>query len=283
MREDLSPGEPSALPSEPVAGSTLQAPGDADAATGSAPDAALGFADDDWWTSAKAFAELGGELARENDASGALERLAALVPRRIPAATAASVTMLRRGEFTTEASTDERATAADAIQYELGTGPCVDAILDDAIYRPEDLRHDDRWPEFGARVASECGFHSMLSFRLQVEDFIAGLNIYAESTHAFDEQDTHTGVLLATHAGIALSAANQRARADNLERALQTSREIGAATGILMTRYLIGYEQAFDLLRIASQRHNRKLNQLAAEVISTGTLPDPAGRSNGKK
>ncbi len=65
------------------------------------------------------------------------------------------------------------------------------------------------------------------------------------------------------------------ANAANLQLALQTSRHIGAAIGILMSLHKITEDQAFDLLRLASQRCNRKLRDLALDVIDTGWL-DPA-------
>jgi AmiR/NasT family two-component response regulator len=66
--------------------------------------------------------------------------------------------------------------------------------------------------------------------------------------------------------------------------ALQSNRDIGAALGVLMARMLVTREQAFDLMRIASQRTNRKLRDIAADVLDTGTLalleqPQRAGRS----
>jgi AmiR/NasT family two-component response regulator len=63
-----------------------------------------------------------------------------------------------------------------------------------------------------------------------------------------------------------------RDRADNLERALSSSREIGVAVGVLMTRHQLSREQAFDALRIASQNTNRKLSEIAIEVGDTGIL-----------
>jgi hypothetical protein len=224
---------------------------------------------------AKMFAEFGQLLASQDDSATALERLPELALRSVPAAAAASVTTLRRGEFSTVACTDERARAADTVQYELSSGPCVDAILHDTIYRPEDLRRDTRWPVFGPRVAAEYGYSSMLSFRLQVSEIVAGVSIYAEPAQAFDDHDVQVGMLLATHGGIALSRVANRDRAGNLDRALQTSRDIGVAIGILMTRHMIPRQQAFELLRITSQRLNRKINELAVEVIETGALPQP--------
>jgi hypothetical protein len=47
-----------------------------------------------------------------------------------------------------------------------------------------------------------------------------------------------------------------------------------------MTRYGLTRDQAFDLLRIASQHRNRKLSDIATEVAETGALelPRTAGR-----
>jgi AmiR/NasT family two-component response regulator len=59
----------------------------------------------------------------------------------------------------------------------------------------------------------------------------------------------------------------------NLEKALDTSREIGTAVGVLMSAHKLTREQAFDLLRIASQRSNRRVQELAIEVVDTGSLP----------
>lgn len=61
-------------------------------------------------------------------------------------------------------------------------------------------------------------------------------------------------------------------RAHHLDIALQTSRQIGAAIGILMTIHKITDKDAFDLLRLASQHSHRKLRDLALDVIDTGWL-----------
>ncbi|HEX4251252.1 MAG TPA: GAF and ANTAR domain-containing protein [Pseudonocardia sp.] len=196
---------------------------------------------------------------------------------RVPGARAASITTLRHGKFSTVSATDDLARRGDALQYELGSGPCVDAILDRTLYRPEDLRHDDRWPEYGARANKELGWTSMLSYRLSTDlagdDVIAGLNLYSERAHGFDAAAADVGLLLATHSALAIAADTQRDRADNLERALATSRDIGVAVGVLMTRHELTREQAFTLLRIASQNSNRKLRDLAADVLESGELP----------
>jgi DNA-binding response OmpR family regulator len=59
-----------------------------------------------------------------------------------------------------------------------------------------------------------------------------------------------------------------------LRRALQSNRTTGTAVGIVMTRYELNAELAFQVLKRTSQQSNRKLNDIAAEVVRTGALPD---------
>lgn len=231
---------------------------------------------------AELYAEVGRSLAAHARGSDALSALTALAVERVPGAEAAGITLNREGKLVTVAATSELVERTDAIQYQLGSGPCVDAVLEDSVYCPVDLRTDGRWPEFGRRVAGETGVLSMLSFRLFLEadrdGVIAGLNLYSTQPAAFDDDAQTLALLLATHGALAVAAATARERAENLERALKTSREIGTAVGVLMAQYKVTREQGFDLLRIASQQTNRKLAELAVDVVDTGALP-PLPRS----
>ena len=221
------------------------------------------------------FSELGERLlhAKSVDVFNVLCEMAV---QRVPGAQAASVTTLRRGKFTTVGATDERARRGDALQYQLGSGPCVDAVLDQALYHPGDLRCDQRWPEYGRRVSAEIGWISMLSYRLGGEllddETIAGLNVYSAQVSAFDDLAVRMGLLLATHGALLMAAGSHRERAAHFERALGNSRDIGVAIGVLMTKHNLTRDQAFDLLRVASQNTNRKLSDIAVEVGDTGHL-----------
>lgn len=190
----------------------------------------------------------------------------------------ASVTTLQQGNFHTLGHTGAEADAADALQYELRSGPCVDAVLDDSLLVSGDLAHDDRWPEYGPRAAREVGIASALSYRLKLigdTDLIASLNLYSDAPDAFDEHAVWAGTMLATHAGLGISMAITHRRAANLEAALRTNREIGTAIGILMARHTVTRDQAQELLRLASQDSNRKMNEIATEVVETGQLSLP--------
>jgi AmiR/NasT family two-component response regulator len=131
-------------------------------------------------------------------------------------------------------------------------------------------------------VVAELGLRSMLSFRMNVDPagVIAGLNLYADETDAFDDHDLAEGLLLTTHAAQAVAAAHLRDRSENLQRALDSNRDIGTATGVLMGLHRLSREQAFDLLRIASQNTNRKLHDVALDVIESGAVDvTPRGRA----
>lgn len=215
------------------------------------------------------------ERADVDHGRGALEDLVQITTERVPQASWASITILRGGRFTTEASTHREAVQADELQYEIGSGPCVDAVLDDSIYLTGDVRSDDRWSEWGHRVNAELGVSSVLAQRLGLLDesgAIAALNIYSDAPDAFDDDAVAMGLVLSTHASLLVTSMLARVRATNLFRALESNREIGVAMGILMQRHRLTRDQAFDVLRVASQDSNRKLVDVAAEVADTGIL-----------
>ena len=60
---------------------------------------------------------------------------------------------------------------------------------------------------------------------------------------------------------------------EQLERALESRDVIGQAKGILMERFRITADEAFDRLRMTSQHTNRKVNAVAGELAATGEWP----------
>ncbi len=85
--------------------------------------------------------------------------------------------------------------------------------------------------------------------------------------------DHAVGVVLAERMRSQLE--HQRTRLEHLEQALGTNREIGVAIGILMAGRRCNAEEAFALLRSASQNTNRKVRDIAAHLTYTGELPPP--------
>jgi transcriptional regulator with GAF, ATPase, and Fis domain len=181
----------------------------------------------------------------------------------------------RRGAIETVGATDDVPHQVDAIQYEVDQGPCVNAITEHEIFLIDDLTTDERWPPFSHRAAEQTGVRSMLSFRLFLEaDTYGALNLYSRRVKAFDEHACAVGTVLAAHAAIAMKGAREHDRAEHLEHALASNREIGMAVGVLMARGGRTKEQAFAVLQRASQHLNRKLHDVAAEIVETGQLPE---------
>jgi len=96
---------------------------------------------------------------------------------------------------------------------------------------------------------------------------VAGLNLYSTERDDVDESSGETARLFATHAAIILGHAQE----DQLTRALQTRKTIGQAIGILMERYRIDADRAFQFLIRASSTSNVKLRDVAEEVVTSST------------
>jgi GAF domain-containing protein len=234
--------------------------------------------DDGLYSLIEIYSELGRQVAAESSVSGALHAVPTVAARAIPGVDSASITRGRGPRsWQTVGATSDVAEHADDIQYRLGSGPCVDAVSKDHVFRSADIATDKRWPSFGPLAAQSLGVHSALSIRLTLDQAqaMAGLNLYSRQRDAFDDRARHLAMLLATHAGIIVSRMIALEKAGNLEVALSTSRDIGVAMGILMNRYKITRDEAFDLMRMASQRSHRKLRDIATDVTETGTLDMP--------
>jgi len=199
----------------------------------------------------------------------------------IPAARAAGLTIIREGEPPrTLAASDPLVEQVDEIQYDTGDGPCLEAIEQNDLASTDDLEHDDRWPKFAAHAVAETPVRSMFGVRILLGgDDRGALNFYATELRAFSELDRGVGAIFSTLASLALQHALAQRKSENLLVALESSRQIGMAMGILMASKLLTAEQAFEQLRTASQHLHRRVREVAEEVTETGQLPPlPASR-----
>ena len=176
----------------------------------------------------------------------------------------------------------------DQLQYAAGEGPCLDAIAKEPTVYAEDLAEDQRWPVFGPQAAA-LGMRSLLSCRLSANGTRGALNLYAALPRAYGAIDRTKALIFAAHAGIALGAAEAREdaalsldtgrqRIDDLMAALGPREIIGQAEGILIERERITADQAFEVLRRASQHLNVKLREGAQYVVDTGEVPSDWNR-----
>jgi GAF domain-containing protein len=199
------------------------------------------------------------------------------------------VTVRRDGRPLTVASSDGRASRLDESQYAVSEGPCMHTLETGQPVHIADAEVEARWPNY-LPVARSQGLRCSLSLPLTVRGETAGaMNIYG-----FDGQDTFTGPVrqrcevFAGQASGALQLALGQARdtelRDQLEQALTSRTVIDQAIGILMGQQRCTADEAFALLRMRSQSSQRKLRDVAADLITrvTGQVPQQSRPFNGE-
>jgi AmiR/NasT family two-component response regulator len=103
------------------------------------------------------------------------------------------------------------------------------------------------------------------------------LNLYSLTDQAPLDSAATSARLLAAFAAVMLANAAHLTEVETTNarsrRGLDTHGVIAQAKGILMSRQGISSEDAFDILRRASQRTNRKLRDIATELVANCHRP----------
>jgi GAF domain-containing protein len=218
-----------------------------------------------------AFAELSTIMLGAQPLSETLSRIAQLAKQTIPGAAEVSVTLMQDGTVTSVSFTGPLAVQLDERQYESGFGPCMDAALSGATIPIDDTAQGGAYPDFG-RVAFRHGITHTISIGLPVEQRTVGaLNVYGSGEGPFDETTAELATAFASHAAVAVSNAGLYAStatlAGNLQKALDSRAVIDQAKGVLMGRHRCSADAAFDLLVRQSSQRNRKLRDIAQDIV----------------
>jgi GAF domain-containing protein len=211
-------------------------------------------------------------LIDEVTVDGALHRVADMAVAVIPTCDAATVSVVTSGAVATQAATSALAERLDEIQYRDGEGPGLQAIATGASCRIDAMAGETRWPKFVPEAAGQ-GLVGVLSLPLVAgNDVVGALNLYSCSGR-FSEEDERLGALFAAQGAIGMTNVqtylDARRTVDQLRQAVASRDIIGQAKGILMTREECTAEEAFDMLRRASQRLNQKLRDVAEQIVES--------------
>ena len=238
---------------------------------------------------AEALEHLGRLSLRELSMDSLLQAVADLTKTVMPGRPETSVLLLVKDKPTTVVSTGQLATDLDETQYDRGHGPCLHAARTGEPTEIPDTRTETRWPDYVGRAA-ERGNLSSLSIPLMIdedEQVTGALNIYARKPEAFDEDGravaTRFGAYAAVAAGNLYAYQSARNLADNMQAALESRAVIDQAKGVLIERYKLTSDQAFQLLVQASMSTNRKLRDIADDLVHTGELPVAPARGDSKR
>jgi GAF domain-containing protein len=219
--------------------------------------------------------ELGRLRLSEHTLSSVLQRIVDLVAQAMPAGSEVSITMVRGEHPTTAAFTGQLADDLDETQYERGYGPCLEAAIGGQFTEIADARTEDRWPGY-VPTFLERGALSALAAPVPAAHLSAGLNVYAREARAFTDDDRSALAEFAAYAGAALTNmdALQDARdlAGNLQKAMEFRSVIEQAKGILVERHRLTADQAFRMLVESSMNTNRKVRDVAQDLVLTGEL-----------
>ncbi len=224
---------------------------------------------------AETLAALARDLEGHDDPDTMLAAIVSAAVAMVPGTDEGSISVVfGRRRVMSEAPTSDLPRLVDAVQQEVQQGPCLDAAYRQQTVRIPDMSTERRWPLFAARAA-ELGAASMLALQLYVEgDNLGALNLYARTPGVFTDDSEQMGLLVAAHAAVAYIGARKQTDA---ARALIHRDLIGQAKGMLMERYRISGDRAFLLLTRISQNSNRKLHQVAIELVETSTITGAHG------
>lgn len=220
-----------------------------------------------------------------------LKHVAELAVEAVQPAEFAGLTMLVDGKPSTAVFTDERSPEIDSSQYETGIGPCLDSFRNSEVNIIVDTEKDDRWPPFSEACAAR-GIRSTLSMPLVTDnEGIGALNFYGLEPDSFSQVHVAQAQLFASLAAITLVNAqaywDARQLSEHLNEAMKSRSVIEQAKGILMAGGAKSADEAFQMLVRVSQRENRKLREVAIELVervqtreksSGNSAPGPNGQ-----
>jgi GAF domain-containing protein len=220
-----------------------------------------------------AFTELARIVIGSQPLGQVLARVGELAKACIPGVEEVSVT-LQEGDSKayTAAFTGSLAVHLDERQYEAGFGPCMDAAQSGQTIRIDDTSDNRTYPDF-ARAAARQGVRSTVSVGMPLpQRIVGGLNVYKRDANPLDDDAVQLLQVFAGYAATALANhalyASSVAVSAHLQTAMQSRAVIEQAKGMLMARLHCSAEDAFAHLATQSQHANRKLRDIAAEVVA---------------
>jgi len=232
--------------------------------------------------SARTFEGLQALLLSLSDVSVFLQDVAELAAGVVDPPASCGITTRDHGQAFTVASSDERATSLDETQYAEGDGPCLQALRTGHPVVISDVEAENRWPAYVTR-AREAGLKCSLSLPLTVSgETLGAMNIYGfDRPHSLDGEQRQRLEVFAGQASGALRLATRHAAdaqlREQLEAAIGSRTVIDQAMGILMGQERCTAEAAFTLLRTHSQNSQRKIRDIATDLVQrvSGVEPQP--------
>lgn len=184
-------------------------------------------------------------------------------------------------------TTDALADAAEQARIAAGEGPAMTAVAEQRPAVSGALASDGRWPRFAGRAA-RLGINSALAVPLSLDGTMLGaMSLYARAPSAFDDADAHMALEYARPAAAVARNAHVLARSEaqirQLDEALRIRPVIDQAIGIIRLRTGKSEAEAFSRLAEISNTEQRKVSEIAKEIVEEAVRSAHARRRIGRR
>ena len=235
---------------------------------------------------ARAFVRLADTLSDEFDVVEFLHGLSVDSVEIIGAEAASVMLADTRGGLRLVASSQERMRLLELFEIQSAQGPCLDAFGSGQPVQASAAESRSRWPVF-APQASEAGFQAMCAVPLRARtDTIGALNLFRGNDEPFSDTELEIARAMAQVATIALiqeRAIRERSMlVEQLQAALRSRVVIEQAKGMLAEHLSTSVDGAFQLLNKYARDHNRRLTDVARDVVNRRVPHDALARRPGQ-
>ena len=230
------------------------------------------------------FIELTDTLVDDFDIIEYLDRLAVRCGELLGVSACGILLVDHHGVLNLVAASTDQARLVELTQLQNSEGPCLDAFMTGRPVQRADLNDDDpRWPTFTA-AAVEAGFSSVQALPMRLRDVVLGaVNLFSDRAGPLDDDTIALGQAMADAATVGIIHQRAVARHEEVTQQLQSALNsrilIEQAKGYLTHSLGVDVDEAFAELRAYARRNNRRLTDVADDVVQGRLMLRPAPES----
>ncbi|MEU8221751.1 GAF and ANTAR domain-containing protein [Kribbella sp. NPDC048915] len=218
------------------------------------------------------FIELSDTLVDDFDIIEFLDRLATRCNELLDVSACGILLVDHLGALNLVAASSAQARMVELGQLQNLEGPCLDAFTTGRPVQYADLRAESApWPRFTA-AALEAGYLAVHAIPMRLRDSTLGaVNLFSSRSGPLDEDTVLLAQALADAATIGIVHQRTLERHETVTEQLQTALNsrilIEQAKGYLSHSLSLDVDMAFDILRKYARANNRRLTDVATEVV----------------